>query len=101
MGGAGFLNNAIRSINLIMPGTAMPMIVTREIEDPLPFEVQRYIAVLAQLVKKVTGIGSFVPPAPIIRAAHVRPGSHPQIRPPFPLCVSIQSHGNDWWFDGD
>src|SRR5580765_594537 len=98
--GAGLLNDMVQSVHFVMPGTSMPMVVAGKIENSRSLDVQRHIPVLGQLIKKMTGVCSFIPATPVIRAAHIGTHANALIRPVVPLPVSIETHRNARWFHG-
>src|SRR5947207_14202136 len=86
----------VHAIHLVMPRTAMPMIIPGEVQNPRPFDVERDIFVLRQLIKKVAGIGPFIAAAPVVSAAHVSARADALVRPSFPETVCIQTNGDKW-----
>src|SRR5690242_17813680 len=98
--GAGcFFHNVIGAVHFVMPRTSVPMIVTREIQNAAAFHIERHIAIVCKLVKKVTGVGAFVCPAAIVSAAHVSTDADALHWPAIPLTIRVQANGNFRWLD--
>src|SRR5262249_37677201 len=98
--GAGFLDDMIHAVNLIMPRAAMPVVVASEVKNASALEVQGNVAILSELVKEVSRIGAFVAPAPIVSATHVSARANPLVRPSVPHPVGIEPHGDYWRLGG-
>ena len=92
---AGLLDEVVRAIHLVMPGAAMPMVVTREVEHARPLDVQRDVPVVGELVEEMAGVGAFVAAAAVVGAAHIGPRADPLAGPALPQAIRIQTHGND------
>jgi len=61
--GTAFLNNVILTVNDIVPGTAMPMVIAGKHENPSSLNIESNVEIIGKLVKKVRCIGAFVAPA--------------------------------------
>src|SRR5262245_11165498 len=85
----------ILSVHLVMPGAAVPMIVTREAKQAGAFDIERHVERIRFLVEKMAGIRRFVAPGSIVGAPHISPGADALIRPALPLSIGIQPDGND------
>src|SRR5262245_35103600 len=91
---ARFCHQVIPSIHDIMPGAAMPVVVPGEVQDTGALHIESDIEVVAQLVKEMARIGSFVATASIISAPHVRAHADALLWPQFPTAIGIESHGH-------
>src|SRR6266700_663264 len=80
----------VYSIHLVMPRAAVPMVVTREIQNAWARDIECHVVIIRELIKKMTGISSFIAAAPIIRAPHVGSCPDPLIRPLVPLSIRVQ-----------
>src|SRR5437868_1983155 len=75
-----------------MPWTAMPVVVSDEVNDARPLEVERHAAAPRKLIQEVAGVGRLVASTAIVGAAHGGQLSDAQIRPALPLPVGIQPY---------
>ena len=89
---AAVLEDVIRSVNLVMPGTSVPVIVAREVKNAGAFKVNRNIEIVRELVQVVACVGAFVSAAAIICAYHIGPGADSLIGPTIPHPVGVNAH---------
>src|SRR5437867_2732234 len=94
VGRAGFLNDIVGAIDLIMPRTAVPVVVAGKVQYPGALHIERHVEIVGELVEEVGSIGSLVSARPVIGAAHIRPGTDPLIGPALPHAVSVESDGD-------
>src|SRR2546422_1925756 len=78
-----------------MPGTAMPMIVAREIKNAWACHIQCYVEIVGQLIEEMTGVGAFISPTAIVGAAHVSTHADALLRPSIPHTIRVKSDRND------
>ena len=95
IGGAGLPDDVIRSVDLIMPWTSVPMITAHKVKDARPADIETNVKIIRQLIEEMAGISALVSAAPIISAAHISPHSDALTRPAVPLSVRIEAHWND------
>jgi hypothetical protein len=93
---ARFLHEMVYAIDFIMPRASMPMIVTGEIENARPLQVEGNVLVFRQLVEEMAGISAFISPTPVVGATHVRACADALLRPSLPKPIGITTDGNDW-----
>src|ERR1700687_4821616 len=99
IGSAGLADHVLLAIDNVMPRTAMPVVVAREVENAGTGEIERHIEVVGKLIKEMTGIGGFISSGAIICAAHVGASAHAQVWPALPHPECVQAHGDHWWCD--
>ena len=90
----------IGPIDHLMPRAAVPMIRPHKAEHSRPGDIERDIAVIRALVKKMARIRSFIPASPVVSAPHVRPHSDPLKAPALPLAIGVKTDGNGRQFTG-
>ncbi len=95
IGGAGFLYEIVGSIHHVMPGAAVPVVRSDEIQYARALDIQADVEIIRRLVQKVAGVRALVAARAVIRAAHIRPRPDTLVRPPLPLPVRIQSNRNN------
>jgi hypothetical protein len=93
--GAAFRDDVVNAVYDVVPRAAMPVVVSREVEDARALHIERDIEIAGELVEEVTGIGTFIAPAAIIGAAHVSARYDPLIGPSFPQPVRIEPDWDD------
>ena len=92
IGGATLLHQGVNAIDLVMPGTAVPVVVARKVQYPRALHVQRHIEVVSQLIEEVRRIG--IAAGAIIGAAHVGALAEALVRPAIPHDISVNAHRN-------
>ena len=100
VGGACFLDNGVPPVHDVMPGAAVPVVVSGEVEDARAGHVKSDVVVIRQLVEKVAGVSGFVSASAIVRAGHVRADADSEVGPAFPHRVSILADGDKRRFAG-
>ena len=95
IGGAGFLDDVVHAIDLVMPGAAVPVVVAGEVEHARALHVERHVAVVGELVEEVAGVGAFVAAAAVVGAAHVGPRADALAGPAFPQAIGVEANRND------
>ena len=98
---AGLLNDVVGAIDLVVPGTAVPVVVADEVKDTGSLNVQRDVEIVGELVQEVGSVGPFVAAGSVVGAAHVGPRADPLIRPAFPQAIGVEPDRNDGGFGRD
>src|SRR5262249_7678497 len=91
---ARFPDDVIDAVDGEVPGAAVPVVETREVEDSRAGKIERDVLVVGKLVEEVAGVGAFVPAGAVVGAVHVRAGANPLKRPLVPLAIRIEADGN-------
>ena len=97
IGGAGFLDNVIGSIDFVVPRASVPVIAAHKIQYPWSGDIEADVEVVSDLIKEMAGISALVSTAPVIGAAHVGARADALVRPAFPEAIGIKTHRNDRW----
>ena len=71
IGCAALRDEVISAIDLVVPGTAVPVVVTREVEYARSLHIECDVEVVGLLIKEVARIGPFVAAGAVVGAAHV------------------------------
>src|SRR6266513_2769236 len=70
-----FLNDDILAIHFVVPWAAMPVVVTRKVQNPGAGDVQRDVKIIRLLVKKVRRVRGVIAALPVVGASHVGAGA--------------------------
>src|ERR1019366_5675668 len=82
------------AIHLEVPWAAVPVVVADEVDLAGALDIEGDVAVFAQLIQEVRGIGPFVAARAIVGAAHVGADADALIRPAIPHAVRVQADGH-------
>src|SRR5438552_2602406 len=96
IGSTGFAEGEVRSVDDIVPRTAVPVVVSNEAYDSRPFDIDSHVPIVRKLIQVVGGIRRLVAAAPVVRAPDKRLLANSQDGPTLPLQVGIVSYGNGW-----
>ena len=82
-------HEVVGAVHLVVPGTAVPVVVAGEIENAGALDVERDVVVVGQLIEEVGSVGPFVAASPVIRAAHVSASADALVGPALPHAVGV------------
>jgi len=85
-----FLDDVIDAVDFVVPGAAVPVIVSGEVEHAWSFDVERDVVIVGQLIEEVAGVGRLVAAAPIVGAAHVSSNADALIGPTSPHAIGVE-----------
>ena len=94
IGGAALLNDMIHAVHLVMPRTAVPVVISNEVKDAGALNIETDISVRSELIEEMGRISGLIASPSIVSAAHVRANSDSLIGPVIPHPVSVQAHRN-------
>lgn len=97
---ARFLDDMVFPVHNIVPGAAMPVVVAAEDKYAGAFQIERYIAIIRKLIKKMGTVSAFISSTAVIRAPHVCTHADPLLGPAIPEAIGIESDGNAAFFCG-
>src|SRR5438445_1976437 len=98
--GGRFLDEMVKAVHFVVPGTAMPMIAADEVEDARSGHIQRHIIIIGELIEKMAGVGAFVSAAAVVGAPQVSPRADALTGPAVPQAIRIETDGNHRRFYG-
>ena len=66
---AGLLDDVIGAVNLVVPRTAMPVIVPGEVKNAGAFDIKGHVVGVRKLREEMARVGSVVAAAPVVKPA--------------------------------